>query len=95
MCVWPAVVCSAGYKLWGGGVRGDCPTEYSASLEAAEVRKGNVSVSTHLQVLPTASLHSLQSCLFELIVRQKKSVISCPALPEIKYFSKTMSKRTI
>ena len=59
--VWPAIVCfcSVGYKLWGRRRERDCPVEYSASLEAVEVSKGNISAGTHLQVLPTASLLSV------------------------------------
>lgn len=63
--VWPANVCS-----WVGGLRTgegderDCPTEYSASLEAVEVSRGNISFSTRLQVLHTASLLSVKFGFF-------------------------------
>lgn len=40
------VFCPVGYKLWGRRCERDCPIEYSASLEAVEVSKGNISVGT-------------------------------------------------
>lgn len=70
-----------GYKLWGRRCERDCPIEYSASLEAVEVSKENISVGTHLQELPTASLLSVMFVFFKLkrllmMGQKKKRVIN-------------------